>query len=243
VALFRHSLAVLRHLLLLSLCASALAADPESVLVTHSMTDEELRKYRDAKIAELQRLRRTSQPEKTPEGTTYQVFYCTVYYTPKESGFTAERGFDATPATAPGLGKRTYPQSFLKAVKKEGFGRITAPVKEKSYIQYVGGGRYQYAAAPLGNRGNVLVPRNSAAISSRNPHLRFKQPLRLVSPTLEAVFGTQEWYAGDTGGGVHPLQIDLYWGEDEPMGAVGRQSARPAGTKLEYAFDVKVIVE
>jgi len=39
---------------------------------------------------------------------------------------------------------------------------------------------------------------------------------------------------------VHPLQIDLYWGEDEPHGAIGRQRARPSGTWMEYAFDVEV---
>jgi hypothetical protein len=39
------------------------------------------------------------------------------------------------------------------------------------------------------------------------------------------------------------LQIDLYWGEDEPRGAVGRQRARPSGTALEYAFEVDVIAK
>ena len=33
--------------------------------------------------------------------------------------------------------------------------------------------------------------------------------------------GSTEWFICDTGGGVHPLQIDLYWGEDEPRGPVG----------------------
>jgi hypothetical protein len=42
---------------------------------------------------------------------------------------------------------------------------------------------------------------------------------------------------------VHPLQIDLYWGEDEPRGGVGRNVARPAGTAMEYAFEVVVITK
>lgn len=205
------------------------------------MTDAELRLYRDAQVAELKRRAATTKPEKTADGTAYRVFYCTIYYTPKESGFTAERGFDVTPTTAPGLGGRTYPKSFLRAVKKEGFGRLVTAVNDRNYMRYAGDGKYAYAKAPLGNRGNVLVPRKSCAISRRNPHVAGKTPLVIDSPTVMEVTGSREWFAGDTGGGLHPLQIDLYWGEDEPMGSVGRQAARPAGTKMEYAFDVVVI--
>ncbi len=39
-----------------------------------------------------------------PQGHNGEYFVvCTLYYTPKESGFTFERGFDATPVTKPGL--------------------------------------------------------------------------------------------------------------------------------------------
>ena len=67
--------------------------------------------------------------------------------------------------------------------------------------------------------------------------------LRIQSPTVEEVTGSREWRVEDTGGGLHPLQIDLYWGEDDPLGAVGRMRARPAGPRMEYAFDVKVLVK
>jgi hypothetical protein len=67
--------------------------------------------------------------------------------------------------------------------------------------------------------------------------------LLIDSPELRAVMGTTEWEVCDVGGGVHPLQIDLYWGEDEPMGPIGRQRARPSGTRMEYAFDVQVTVQ
>ena len=40
------------------------------------------------------------------------LFYCTIYYTPRESGFTAEGGFDMTPETRSGLGGRKYPRDF-----------------------------------------------------------------------------------------------------------------------------------
>src|SRR5437870_1298688 len=44
-----------------------------------------------------------------PQGHNGEYFVvCTLYYTPKESGFTFERGFDATPVTKPGLGGRKY---------------------------------------------------------------------------------------------------------------------------------------
>lgn len=207
------------------------------------MTDDELRAYRDAKVAELRRIAATTSPERTPEGKRYQIFYCSLYYTPKESGFTAERGFDITPTTAPGLRGRLYPRSFLEAVKKEGFGRMKEPVGGKNYLRYTGGGRYGFAQAPLGSRGNVLIPRKSAAISMKSPYLRHHMDLIIDSPTVREVLGNVDWDVCDVGGGVHPLQIDLYWGEDEPLGPVGRNRARPAGTRMEYAFDVVVTVK
>jgi hypothetical protein len=67
--------------------------------------------------------------------------------------------------------------------------------------------------------------------------------LRIKSQTVNDETGSDEWLVCDTGPGVHPLQIDLYWGEDEPRGAVGRQRARPRGTWMEYAFEVEVTEE
>jgi len=215
----------------------------ETVFETDTMTDEELRRFRDARVAELKRRAQETKPEKTAAGTIYRIFYCSLYYTPKESGFTAERGFDATPISAHGLRGKTYPQSFLQAVKMEGFGRLKEAVDGCNYIRYAGKGRYAFARETLGNKGNVLVPRSSCAISKRNGRLRQGSTLKIDSPMILDATGSAEWIAGDTGGGVHPLQIDLYWGEDEPMGPVGRQLARPAGTRMEYAFDVIVTVK
>lgn len=222
---------------------AAFAVDPLPMEVIDAMSDDDLRAYREKMIAELQRRAKETPVEETPDGKMYVNFFCTVYYTPMESGFTEERGFDATPATAPGLGGRMFPRSFLRAVKKEGFGRMKEPVNGKHYMAYSGHGAYRFAKEPLGSRGNPLQPTRSCAVSTRNPHLKQKMNLRIDSATVQAALGSMEWEVADTGGGVHPLQIDLYWGEDEPRGAVGRAQARPSGTMMEYAFDVKVLVK
>lgn len=208
------------------------------------MSDDQLRAYRKARIADLGRRLARLNGEESKEGTLYSgVFFCTIYYTPKESGFTAERGFDTTSVTAPGLRGRKYPRDFLAAVKKEGFGRTITPVSGRNYLQWLGDGSFGFAAAPLGRRGEVLEPGRSCAISTRNRFLRQHRTLIIKSPIVNGETGRDEWFICDTGQGVHPLQIDLYWGEDEPRGAVGRQCARPLGTWMEYAFEVDVIVK
>src|ERR1700757_794658 len=98
-----------------------------------------------------------------PQGHNGDYFVvCTLYYTPKESGFTFERGFDATAVTKPGLAGRTYPRDFLRSVKKEGFGRIVTPVNGRHYICYNGGDSYGFASHPTGG-GAVFFARFSAA--------------------------------------------------------------------------------
>src|SRR5437762_5530254 len=107
-----------------------------------------------------------------PQGHNGEYFViCTLYYTPKESGFTFERGFDATPVTKAGLHGRTYPRDFLRSVKKEGFGWIVTPVNGQHYLRYEGGGSYGFASHPTGG-GGVLVDRYSAAIMSTQGNLR-----------------------------------------------------------------------
>src|SRR2546421_1702197 len=101
-----------------------------------------------------------------PGGHSGEYFIvCTLYYTPKESGFTFERGFDATRVTKSGLHGRTYPRDFLRSVKKEGFGQITRPVNGKHYISYTGGGSYSFASHATGG-GGVFVARYSPALKT-----------------------------------------------------------------------------
>ncbi|CAF0689671.1 hypothetical protein MPNT_10309 [Candidatus Methylacidithermus pantelleriae] len=169
-------------------------------------------------------------------------FFCTLYYLPKEEGFSASRGFDVRPVRAPGLGAHPYPASFLWAVRMEGAGRIRTPVRGFHYIRYAGGGSYEYCSAPTAANGHRLQAHRTCAISSRNPYLRLGQEIEIDSPTVRAVFGSSRWRIEDTGGGLNPWQIDLYWGEDEPRGSEGRDRNRPKGTDFEYAFDVIVTV-
>src|SRR5947199_10603092 len=88
---------------------------------------------------------------------------CTLYYTPKESGFTFERGFDATLITKPGLHGRRYPRDFLASVRKEGFGRTREPVNGCAYIRYNGGNSYTFSKHVVGRGTAPLLPRFSAA--------------------------------------------------------------------------------
>src|SRR5450759_2153437 len=117
-----------------------------------------------------------------PQGHNGEYFVvCTLYYTPMESGFTFERGFDATPITKPGLHGRTYPRDFLRSVKKEGFGQITTPVNARHYIRYSSSNSYAFASHPTGG-GGVLVDRYSAAIKSAQGALRHGAIVETSSP-------------------------------------------------------------
>ena len=170
-----------------------------------------------------------------PQGHNGEYFVvCTLYYTPMESGFTFERGFDATLVTKPGLHGRRYPRDFLRAVKKEGFGRIATPVNGRNYIRYNGGHSFAFASRPAGG-GGVLVARFSAAVKSGQSGLRRGVIIQTPDSTVRQVFGSTRWEIIDTGGGLRKWQVDLYYGEDEPLGP-GLFMARPRGTTFEYAY-------
>jgi hypothetical protein len=168
-----------------------------------------------------------------PQGHAGEYFIvCTLYYTPKESGFTFECGFDATRVSKPGLRGRTYPRDFLRSVKKEGYGRITTPVNGHNYIRY-DGGSYGFSSAPSGG-GGTLIARFSAAAKTQGP-LRRGLVLETPAAEVERVFGSTRWKIVDTGGGLRRWQLDCYYGEDEPLGP-GKFMARPRGTTFEYAY-------
>jgi hypothetical protein len=171
-----------------------------------------------------------------PKGHNGEYFVvCTVYYTPMESGFTAERGFDATLVTRPGLHGRKYPRDFLISVRKEGFGRLREPVNGRNYIRYEGGTSYSFARHAVGRGTDPLVPRLSAATRRGQRGLDYGVIIETPAPTVRQIFGSTRWKIVDTGGGLRHWQVDLYWGEDEPLGP-GRFMARPRGTAFEYAY-------
>ena len=169
-----------------------------------------------------------------PEGHNGTYFVvCTVYYTPMEIGFTAERGFDVTSMEAPGLGGAKFPRDFLRAVKLEGYGKMAAPVKGKHYIAY-DAGLYEYATAPRARGISALEPRVSAAVRLGHGGLPNKAVVTTSEPLIEQVFGATRWKIVDTGGGLKRWQLDLYWGEDEPLNPA--RIGRPRGTEFEYGY-------
>jgi hypothetical protein len=170
------------------------------------------------------------------QGPTNKCFViCTLYYTPKESGFTAARGFDARMETRPGLKGRKYPRDFLFAVKKEGIGRISRPVDGHYYIGYKSGRTYRYADQPVGRAHDPLIARTSAAVRRGQKRLPNGHQLVLADRTLQKTFRSKHFQIIDTGGGLRRWQVDLYWGEDDPLGP-GKLMARPRGTMFEYAY-------
>src|SRR5207249_11980251 len=92
-------------------------------------------------------------------------FRCTIYYTPREFGFTRARGFDVTPETRPGLEGRKYPRDFLKTVEVEGFGRMKSPVHRMFYIRCLHGD-WGFAARPVDQHDRRLVPKRTCAAAA-----------------------------------------------------------------------------
>lgn len=163
-------------------------------------------------------------------------FECTIYYTPKEKGFTAENGFDETPQLAPGT-NAYYGKSFLKAVRRESFGRLkTAAPGSLHYIQYLGSGQYGYANAPLGNHGNALVPSYSCAVSSSDFPLNVK--ITTQSSSIQNTFQSSSWLTADSGEAVNAGHIDLYYGEDWPTPG---SSTIPRSTTFTESVDTPVV--
>lgn len=193
--------------------------------------------------AEAQAAEENARLEARPQGRGRALaVICTLYYTPREAGFTAERGFDLTPETRPGLGGRRYGRDFLRAVKTEGFGRLIQPVAGAAYLHYDGNGRYGFARRPTGRGGVPLVPRRSCAARGDPPGHAGEIPVGSVwlldSPTLrEMVSGTTHWKVADMGGALHRRHLDLYWGEDDPRGP-GTDLARPRGTDFQWTVAI-----
>ena len=111
---------------------------------------------------------------------------------------------------------------------------MITPVNGRNYIRYAGGDSFSFAARPAGG-GGILIARFSAAAKPGQPGLRRDVVIETPDSTVRQVFGSTRWKIIDTGGGLRKWQVDLYYGEDEPLGP-GRFMARPRGTTFEYAY-------
>ncbi|MEA3213131.1 MAG: hypothetical protein QOE70_6188 [Chthoniobacter sp.] len=163
------------------------------------------------------------------------TFGCTLYYTPKESGFSQDGGFDMTPESRSGLEGQKYPRDFLRAVEKEGFGRLKEPFGGKAYVRYAGG-KWTFAEQAVDQNQAPLVARESCAIGPRHGLVKHNATLSVRSKDMPEEFARLRWKVTDTGSGVGRRQLDLYWGEDDPLGP-GPRLCRPKGgpDKLENA--------
>jgi hypothetical protein len=152
-------------------------------------------------------------------------FHCTLYYTPRQAGFSGARGFDMTLETRSGLKEQKYPRDFLLAVEKEGFGRLSNPFQGKGYLRYWSG-EWSFADQPIDHLQRPLIAKSSCAISGKQKQLTPDLVLKIRALNAPADFSELSWKAADTGSGLEEWQIDLYWGEDDPLGPA-KQLSRP----------------
>jgi hypothetical protein len=80
-----------------------------------------------------------------------------------------------------------------------------------------------------------LVARFSAAVRGGQKRLPNGHGVILADRTVQKTFRSKHFQIIDTGGGLRRWQVDLYWGEDDPLGP-GNLMARPRGTSFEYAY-------
>ncbi len=161
-------------------------------------------------------------------------FFCTVYYVPRESGFTEARGFDTRVER---LGRRRIARDFRRAVRMEGTGRLLDPGPGgQRYLSYLG----KYRNDVIGNRNNPLLARRSAAVHRRNPLFHHGSRMQVLDPVVFQNFGASRFVTADTGGGLFPAQIDLFWGEDDPLGPL--EIHRPASCGFGVRWIVPVLI-
>ncbi len=206
------------------------AEDFAAVIPPRAVAAEGLRSYAEA----LEDIYQTY-----PGRPEVHYFFCTVYYTPQESGFVARRGFNVTPDGRGPLGARSFASDFLRAVIMEGYGRLAEPQGTRDYVKY--DGTWGYGTRSLGNRNNTLIDRESAAVHRSHPLIRKGSRLLVMDPEVYNTFGNMRFEAADTGGGLFRSQIDLFWGEDDPLGP-GADIYRPATCDLAVRWVVPVII-
>ena len=156
-----------------------------------------------------------------------KTFKCSVYYTPLETGFIPEGGFELGLETRPGLEGRKYPKDFFRAVELEGFGHLKEPVEGKSYMRYWSG-KWGFADQPIDNHQRPLIPKRSCAKSKPHALVTENAIISIRCDTPLVKLNSLRWQITDTGSGLVARQLDLYWGEDDPLGP-GKKLCRPNG--------------
>lgn len=182
----------------------------------------------------------TTPPPENILATYDHTFRCTLYYSPQETGFTKEGGFDVTPDTRPGLQDHHYPKDFLRAVEVEGFGRLKEAVQGKPYLRYWSK-QWGFAEQPVDNRQRPLIPKQSCAVSKPYELVQSEALLRIHSPDLPFHFNNLRWKVCDTGSGLQARQLDLYWGEDDPLGP-GKKICQPKGFDHEVTNPTVLVI-
>ena len=165
---------------------------------------------------------------------TAHYFFCNVYYTPQQSGFLEERGFDTSNRW---LGGKPYGYDFYQATRMEGFSRLSTPLYGRPYLAYTG----KSYSKILGDHGNELKDRESIAIHRGNYLFGHASRVWILDPHIYNQFGAIRFQVADTGGGLWRSQIDLYWGEDDPMGP-GPGIWRPASCDTSTRWTVPCLI-
>lgn len=218
-----------REILAIRESGAGLLSDPAefaAIAPTRSVAVEGIRSYTEA-------LADVYETFDRPPETHY--FFCTVYYTPRESGFTKAGGYNVTPVSPKGL-SRSFPADFVKATGIEGFGKLA---NSSQYLKY--DGTWGYRERILGNRNNTLIDRESLAVHRGNPLFSPGARVWILDPELYNTFGSLRYRTADTGGGLYRSQIDIYWGEDDPLGP-GADIWRPATCDVAVRWIVPVQV-
>ncbi|HSI10853.1 MAG TPA: hypothetical protein VK961_02360 [Chthoniobacter sp.] len=172
---------------------------------------------------------------------TYEnTFRCTIYYSPRESGITKQGGFNVALETRPGLGNHKYAVDFLRAVQAEGFGRLKEPVDGKAYIRYWSK-EWGFIEQPVDNRQRPLVARQSCAIAKPFALVKPAMMVRIRCAQAPDHFNNLLWQVNDTGSGLEDRQLDLYWGEDDPLGP-GKKLCRPKGLDCELVNPTIMVI-
>ena len=221
-----------REILAIRVPGVGLLADPAeftAIAPPRAVAVEGIRSYTEA-LADVYET--FDQPPET------HYFFCTVYYTPRESGFTKAGGYNVAPAIPKGL-SRAFPSDFVKATGIEGFGKIANPAGAGQYLKY--DGTWGFRDRILGNRNNTLVDRESLAVHKGNPLFSPGARVWILDPELYNTFGSLRYRTADTGGGLYRSQIDIYWGEDDPLGP-GADIWRPATCDVAVRWIVPVQV-